>query len=137
MSRKMLDSALTVTPVVATTSDVENGDAKVHAEHDDLPRSDGPKCGTRGRRCFAISAILLIAVAVAVTLALVLQPEPAPPSPPQDASLSELLSYASSDTEELWLNALGLNGTIPTEIGEFTKLSEYYDIVIGAMTSIF
>jgi hypothetical protein len=91
--RQILDNAPIVTPVIATNRDVENGDEKVHAHHDDLRSSDAPRCGSKGRRWIAITAILLIVVAVAVTLALVLQPDPVPPKDP----LSELLSSASSD----------------------------------------
>jgi hypothetical protein len=88
-----LDNAVTITPVVATNSDVEIGEENIHANRDDLPRSNDPKCGTRGRRWGAISVILLIVVVIAVTLALLLQPEP---TPPQD--LIELISSASSDS---------------------------------------
>jgi hypothetical protein len=86
--------------------------------------SEDPKCGPTGRRWFAIGAILLIAVVIAVTvaLALVLPPEPTTP----EDSLSELLSSNSSDIEELDFPSSALHGTIPTEIGEFTKLSKCY-----------
>jgi hypothetical protein len=104
--RQILKNAPIVTPVVATNSGVEDGAEKVHANHDDLPRSDVPKCGSNGRQWFAICAILLIVVAIAVTFAVVLQSEPsssgpattAPstePTTPQD--LIELISSASSD----------------------------------------
>jgi hypothetical protein len=91
--RQILENAVIVTPVVASSSDVENGDDNISASHDDLPRIDDPKCGTRGRRWFAISATLLILVVVVVSLALVLPSEPTPPLDP----LSKLLSSASSD----------------------------------------
>jgi hypothetical protein len=97
--RQMVNNAVVVSPVVATHTDVENGNENVHAaNHDDLPRSDDPKCGTRGRRWFAIGVILLIVVAVAVALALLLPPDPEPSPIPQD--LIELISSASSDKGE-------------------------------------
>jgi hypothetical protein len=111
------------TPVFATDSEVENGDENIHVNHDDSPRSDDPKCGPGGRRLFAISAILLIVVAITVPLVVLLPSEP--PTPPP-YSLSELLASTSSDEDFLDVYNYGLNGTIPTEIGEFTNLSEYY-----------
>jgi hypothetical protein len=101
--RQMVDNTVAIKPVVATHRYVENGDEEVHANHGDLPRSAEPKCGTRGRRWYAIGVILLIVVAVAVALALVLPSEPTMPTQapntttpiPQD--LSELISSASSD----------------------------------------
>jgi hypothetical protein len=71
---------------------VENGDKNIHANHDDLPSSDDPLCGFKGRQWFAISAMMLIVVAVAVTLALMLPPEPTPPLNP----VTDLLSSAAS-----------------------------------------
>jgi hypothetical protein len=91
--RQILEDAVIVSPILATNSDVENGNRNIHANHSDLPRSDVSKCGTRGRRWFVITAILLIMVTITVALALVLPPEPTPLQGP----LSELLSSASSD----------------------------------------
>jgi hypothetical protein len=50
----------------------------------------------------------------------------APTAKPATAQnpLSELLASTSSDTEELDFSYRELTGTIPTEIGKFTKLSE-------------
>jgi hypothetical protein len=79
--RQILDNAPIVTPVIATNRDVEKGDEKVHVNHDDLPRRDDLKCGTRGRRWLVIGVILLIVVAVAVTLVVVLPSEPTPSDP--------------------------------------------------------
>jgi hypothetical protein len=134
-----------VTPVVATNRDLEKGDEKAHVNHHDLPKSDDPKCGPRGRRWFAMGTILLIVVAITVALVVVLPPEPTPSGPTTTAPtaeptttaptaeptttqnpLSELLSSASSDEVKLDFSESGLNGTIPTEIGKFTNLSEYY-----------
>jgi hypothetical protein len=51
--------------------------------------------------------------------------------------LSELLSSLPSDATALGFSSQEeLNGTIPTEIGEFTKLSEYCRD-FGAIASIF
>jgi hypothetical protein len=131
----LLDRAPIVTPVVAPNRDVEKGDKNIHVNRDDLPRRDDPKCGPGCRRAFAIGAILLIVVAVAVALALVLPSEPTlsdpttttPTAEPATAQnpLRELLSSFSSDATALNFTSNLLDGTIPTEIGEFTKLSEY------------
>jgi hypothetical protein len=102
--RQMVDNVVVVSPaVVATHRDVENENENVRAaNHDDLPRSDEPKCGIRGRQWYAIGVILLIVVAVAVALALVLPSEPttttqAPTKTPITQDLSDLITSASSD----------------------------------------
>jgi hypothetical protein len=152
--RQIMENAPVVTPVAATNSDVANGDQNIHVDHDSSPRSDDPKCVPRGRRWFATSAILLVVVVITVSLVVVFSSEPTPsdptttpptaqptttpptaqptttpptsqPTTPQNP-LSQLLLSASSDATALDYAFDELSGTIPTEIGEFTKLSEYY-----------
>jgi hypothetical protein len=84
--RQMVDIAVVVTPVVATDTNVENGDENIHANDGDLLESDDHKCGTKGRRWFAISVIFLVVVAVTVSLALVLPSEPTAPVPTSPVS---------------------------------------------------
>jgi hypothetical protein len=67
--RHIVDNAVVGDPVAVTESDVEN---RIGAAHDgDSSEHSGRKCGTRGRRWFAIGAILLIVVAVVVAVAIV------------------------------------------------------------------
>jgi hypothetical protein len=54
-------------PLSATNRDVENGDEKVRAMHDDLPSSDACKCGI-GDVCKVFGALLLIGVGKAVII---------------------------------------------------------------------
>jgi hypothetical protein len=91
---RMMSNAVAVKPVVVADMDEESGNGVVAqgaARGMDLPKHDDQNLGTKGRRCFAVGAVLLIVVAIAVAVAVVMlqkspAPEPATPEPSTSAA---------------------------------------------------